>query len=151
MNSPAINRILVGVDASDEAVLAAEYAIALAAQYDAELIALEVIDAKEYEALETGDREAEALSADGKALLDEIAAKAKDSSVSCRGTVAYGFDTHRKLIHPGSVVLDIAEEMNTDFIVLPRPNIEGPRDMDGTLAKAAEYTLLYASQPVLSV
>ena len=151
MDGLSFNRILVGVDNTDEAIRASEYAIALAARYDAELIMLQVIDSKEYEALETGDRKAETLSADGEALLDGIAEKAREENVSCRGSVAYGFDTHRKLIHPGSVVLDIAEELETDFIVLPRAGIDAPAELDGTLARAAAYTVLYASQPVLSV
>ena len=64
-------------------------------------------------------------------------------------TVAYGFSKTKKSQHPGSVVLDTADEIGADFLVIPREDQH--EDEQDTLAKAAEYVLLYASQPVLSV
>jgi hypothetical protein len=51
--------------------------------------------------------------------------------------------------HPGSVVLDTAEQKYADFLVVPRSEVAD--DPDAVLGKAAEYVLMYASQPVLSV
>lgn len=148
MNTAAVTTVLVGVDASDEAVTAADYALAIAAKYDAELVALHVVDSTDYRAMSSGEREPAMISADGEAVLADIAAKGEAEGVEVRGATAYGFDVHRKLVHPGSVVLDTAEEIGADFIVLPREPLEGT---EGTLAKSAEYALLYASQPVLAV
>jgi hypothetical protein len=54
-----------------------------------------------------------------------------------------------KTRHPGSVILDTAEELDADFVVVPREPVSG--DPGEVLEKAAEYVLLYASQPTLSV
>jgi len=51
--------------------------------------------------------------------------------------------------HPGSVVLDVAESLPADFVVIPRETPTG--DTDETIGKSALYVLRYASQPVLSV
>jgi hypothetical protein len=47
------------------------------------------------------------------------------------------------------VILDCAEDLAVDFLVVPRETSAG--DAADVLEKAAEYVLLYASQPVLSV
>jgi nucleotide-binding universal stress UspA family protein len=64
-------------------------------------------------------------------------------------STAAGFSPSRLTVHPGSVILDVAEEITADFIVIPREPVSG--DPDQVLGKAAEYVLMYASQPVLSV
>lgn len=151
MDAPPVATVLVGVDGSDESSDAADYAVRIAARYDAELVVLHVVDSADYRAMHAGDRDPETILADGQAILDRIEARADDEGITCRGATAYGFDTHRKLVHPGSVVLDAAEEVNADFIVLPREPIEGTIGPEGTLGKAAEYALNYASQPVLAV
>lgn len=151
MSTQAVGTVLVGLDGSDESFEAAQYAIAIADRYDADLVALHVIDSADYRAIESGERKPDDISADGRAMLEAVATDAAAEDVECRGATAYGFDTRRKLVHPGSVVLDTADEVDADFIVLPRESIsDGPGD-EGTLAKAAEYALLYATQPVFSV
>ena len=46
------------------------------------------------------------------------------------------------------MILDIAEEVDADLLVVPRKrDVEAP----AMLEKAAEYVVAYASQPVLSV
>lgn len=151
MDAPPVETVLVGVDGSDESIEAAEYAVAIAARYEAELVTLHVVDNADYRAMTAGERDPAAISADGQAMLDEISAKAQNAGVTSRGATAYGFDTHRKLVHPGSVILDTADEAGADFIVLPREAVDSTPGTEGTLAKAAEYALLYATQPVLSV
>ena len=69
--------------------------------------------------------------------------------VAVGSSMAYGFSTMRKTVHPGSVILDCADGLDTDFLVIPRESMAG--DQGDVLEKAAEYVLLYASQPVLSV
>jgi hypothetical protein len=62
---------------------------------------------------------------------------------------AAGYTAKRLSRTPGSVVLDTAEQIEADFIVIPRETPSG--DPDEALGKAALYVLEYASQPVLSV
>lgn len=151
MDPPPVKTVLVGVDGSDGSIAAAEYAVAIASRYGAELVALHVVDTTEYRAMSAGERDPQTISADGQALLEDIEADATSAGVPMRGATAYGFDVHRKLVHPGSAILDAAEDAGADFIVLPREGEEGTTGAEGTLAKAAEYALLYASQPVLAV
>ena len=151
MEAPGVSTVLVGIDGSDESFEAATYAIAIAARYGAELLTLHVVDSADYRAMTAGERDPGTISADGQAMLEEIRAEAEILDVHCRGATAYGFDVHRKLVHPGSVVLDAADDAGADFIVLPRESVDGAPRTEGTLAKAAEYALLYATQPVLAV
>jgi hypothetical protein len=62
---------------------------------------------------------------------------------------AYGFSASRLTQHPGSVILDSADDVDADFIVLPREPVTG--DPDAVIEKAAQYVLAYATRPVLSV
>jgi len=50
--------------------------------------------------------------------------------------------------HPGSAILDVAEELPADFVVVPR---EADADPEQTMGRAAQCVVEYASQPVLSV
>jgi nucleotide-binding universal stress UspA family protein len=78
-----------------------------------------------------------------------VADYATERDVHISHSTAYGFSTRVKTRHPGSAILDTAEEVEADFIVVPREPVSG--DPGEVLEKAAEYVLLYASQPVLSV
>jgi nucleotide-binding universal stress UspA family protein len=86
---------------------------------------------------------------DTEAFSDRVTEIAADADVEMSTSIAAGFSTEVKTLHPGSVVLDTAEQLAADFIVVPRePATDAESDV---LEKAAEYVLLYASQPVLSV
>jgi nucleotide-binding universal stress UspA family protein len=148
MHAPEVDTVLVPVDGSDESVTAAEYAVAIAAEYGASLHAIYVLDETAVRAVETGTVDADDVAAEGMAQIDAIEDAANGSGVPLSHSVAYGFSTARKLVHPGNVILDAAEQIDADFIVIPRES--GPHAGD-VLEKAAEHVLLYASQPVLSV
>jgi len=145
---PEVDAVLVAADGSDESITAAEYAAAVAAEYDAALHAIYVLGETAARAVETGAVDAEDMAAEGRAQVDAIEAAVADAGVPVSHSVAYGFSTRRKLVHPGSVILDAAEQIDADFLVIPRES--GHRSGD-VLEKAAEHVLLYASQPVLSV
>jgi nucleotide-binding universal stress UspA family protein len=81
--------------------------------------------------------------------MDNVAAYAAENDVHISHSTAFGFSTRVKTRHPGSAILDTAEDVGADFIVVPRQPVTG--DPGEVLEKAAEYVLLYASQPVLSV
>ncbi|WP_049985301.1 universal stress protein [Halobellus rufus] len=145
----SVDLVLAPVDASDESADAVAHAAAIAAQYDATVHVVHVLGEKVVQAIEDGDVDDARVAADGEAITETAERIAGEYDVPLSTSVAYGFSTTMKLRHPGSVVLDTAEELDADFLVVPREPVSG--DPGEVLAKAAEYVLLYASQPVLSV
>ncbi|WP_338740839.1 universal stress protein [Haloplanus salilacus] len=145
--SPSL--VLVPVDGSEESLSAVEYATAVAAEYDARIHALYVVGEDLARAIGTGAVDDQTLAADTEAFLEAVADIVAEAGVPLSTSMTHGFSTARLSRHPGSVVLDTAEEVDADFLVVPREPVSG--DPDEVLGKAAEYVLLYASQPVLSV
>jgi len=141
-----VETILAPVDGSDESTTAVRYALAVAARYDAAVHAMYVLDEAATRAVETGSVDADSVRAETSAYRDDLADLADDAGVALRSSIAYGFSTRVKTRHPGSVVLDVADSDDADFLVVPRE----PESHE-SLERAAEYVLLYASQPVLSV
>jgi nucleotide-binding universal stress UspA family protein len=147
--SPSIKRILIPVDASNKSTEALKYAVAIAAMYDAAVHVVQVFGEDSARAIKAGEGDTEQIAADGQSITDTATTMAKEAGVSLSTSVAYGFSPEIKLRHPGSVILDTADEVNADFLVVPRePQSGTPGEV---LSKAAEYALLYATQPVLSV
>lgn len=139
--------MLVPVDGSEAAVEAAEYAVAIAERYDAALHALYVYGEGVVRGIEAGDISEDDAAAESESFLDTVDELAGDVPV-CRSS-AYGFSLTRLSHHPGSVVLDAAEDAGVDFIVVPREPVAA--ESAGVLEKVAEYVLAHASEPVLSV
>ncbi|SIQ67387.1 Nucleotide-binding universal stress protein, UspA family [Haladaptatus litoreus] len=144
-----VNTVLVPVDGSDESVRAIEYAVAIAEKYDARVHALYVLGEEMTRAVETGAVEEDDVVVETESFIDSARDVADDAGVELSNSIALGFSTMRKLQHPGSAVLDCADEIDADFLVIPREPLSG--EPGEVLEKAAEYVLLYASQPVLSV
>ena len=143
-----VDTVLVPVDGTDASVTAAEYAFAVADRYDADAHALYVLGETVSRGIHAGEVDEPELADETRTFLNDVEALAPEG-VHVDSTIAYGFSTTRKLQHPGSVILDCAADVDADFLTIPR---EGLRDETGdVLEKAAEYVLLYASQPVLSV
>lgn len=144
-----VETVLVPVDGTEESTAAAEYAIAVADRYEAAVHVVYVLGEAVTRAIEEGAVDDDVVAEDTTAYVDRLRERAADADIEIGATVAYGFSQTVKRQHPGSVVLDAAEELGADFLVVPR---EQPRENErDVLAKAAEYVLLYASQPVLSV
>jgi len=154
MSAPApdealsVDTVLVPVDGSDESIEAVEYAVGIAEEYDASVYAVYVVGQDVVRAVEDGAVDADAVSTNSTSFMDDVEPIADERGVSLNHSTAYGFSTTRKTLHPGSVVLDTADEVDADFLVVPREPMSESGDV---LAKAAEYVLLYASQPLLSV
>ncbi|WP_058367541.1 universal stress protein [Haloparvum sedimenti] len=144
-----IDLVLAPVDGSEESQEAVEYAIAVANEYDATMHAVYVLGEDVVRAIETGAVDESEVAADTEAFTEEVRKHAADLDVKTTTSIAYGFSTKVKTTHPGSVILDTAEDLDADFLVVPREPVSG--DPGEVLEKAAEYVLLYASQPVLSV
>lgn len=144
-----VDTVLVPVDGSDDSARAVEYAAAIADRYDADLHAVYVHDEEVVRAIETDALDESAVAEDARTFVEEVGQPARERNVHLTSSMAYGYSTRQKSRHPGSVVLDTAEEVDADFLVIPREGARG--EPGGTLERAAEYVLLYASQPVLSV
>ncbi|WP_348606729.1 universal stress protein [Halobaculum rarum] len=147
--SLTVERVLVPVDGSDESLTAVEYAVAVAKRYDAQVHAVYVLGEEVVRAIEEEVIDQSEVAEDTEAFTDTVRDLAHAEDVEVSSSIAYGFSTKRKTTHPGSVILDTAEDIDADFIVIPREPLTG--EPGEVLEKAAEYVLLYASQPVLSV
>ncbi|GGL69646.1 universal stress protein [Halocalculus aciditolerans] len=143
-----VDLVLVPVDGSDASATAAEYAVAVAEKYDADVHALYVLDDQVARDIEAGTVEEAAVADDVRAFVDDIRELAPDT-VDVKSTTANAFSTTRKRTTPGDVILDTAEAVDVDFLVVPHDTTE--TTAPSILEKAAEHVLLYASQPVLSV
>ncbi len=144
-----VDLVVVPIDGSEESRRAVEYALAVADTYGAGVHALYVLGETTVRALEQGAIDERDVADDTEAFSDAVTELAADASVELTTSVAAGFSTDIKTLHPGGVVLDTAEALEADFIVIPRePATDAQSDV---LETAAEYVLLYASQPVLSV
>lgn len=143
-----VETVLVPVDGSDESVTAVEYAVAIAEKYDASVHVVYILGEEVVRAIESGSVDDDAVAAETDAFVERTAEIAEESGVEANTSSAYGFSPTQKTRHPGSAVLDCAESVEADFLVIPRePTTDGPGEL---LERAAEYVLLYASQPVLS-
>lgn len=149
MDALDIDLVLVPVDGSEESTRAVEYAVAVADAYDAAVHVVGVLGEHTVRAIETGTVDADSVAAETKEHVETVTEVAGGTDVEIATSIAYGFSTDQLSRHPGSVVLDTAEELDADFVVVPREPQTGTRGE--VLEKAAEYVLLYASQPVLSV
>ncbi|WP_277554642.1 universal stress protein [Halobaculum limi] len=147
--SLTVERVLVPVDGSDESLVAVEYAVTVAERYDAQVHAVYVLGEEVVRAIEETVVNHDEVAEDTEAFTDTVRKVAEAEGVPVSSSIAYGFSTRRKTTHPGSVILDTAEDVDADFIVIPREPLTG--EPGEVLEKAAEYVLLYASQPVLSV
>ncbi|MUV86292.1 universal stress protein [Natronomonas sp. CBA1123] len=142
-----VETVLVPVDGSDAAMEAVEYATAIAERYDAVVHALYVLGENAAAAMEEGSVEAAAIAERGEQVMAGVRAVA--DGVPIDHSSAYGYSQTRLSQHPGSVILDVTESLEADFVVIPREPVTG--DPEAVIEKAAEYVLAHASQPVLSV
>ena len=141
-----IEQVLVPVDATDQAEDAVRYALGVAERYDAAVHVLHVIDEPVKRGIESGDVDAETIADEQMSFVDRANGSADDVPVT-HSTVV-GFSRSRLRQHPGSAILDVAEDLPADFIIVPRDQGTEPNE---TLGKSAQYVVEYASQPVLSV
>jgi nucleotide-binding universal stress UspA family protein len=149
MEAVEIDRVFAPLDASDASMPAIEYAVAIAERYHADIHVLYVLSGPVARGVDTGDVDPETVVSDTREFMGDVEDLAADHDVETSHSTAFGFVSSELTHHPGSVILDTAEEIDADFIVVPREPVDG--DPEAVLGKAAEYVLMYASQPVLSI
>ncbi|RKD95869.1 universal stress protein [Halopiger aswanensis] len=148
----SVDTVLAPVDGSDESATAVEYAVAVADRYDASVHTLFVLGQGVVHGMDAGTVDEDAVAEDTKNFLEDVGTIADEADVPLSTSIDDGFSQTRKTRHPGNVVLDTADEIDADFIVLPREPVSDATAAEvEVLEKAAEYVLSYASQPVLSV
>lgn len=142
----AVDRVLVPVDGTDASLDAVEYAAEITAQYNAKLSVMYVFDEETRQTIQTNDGDPEQIADDSHAFLQRVYDLTEPHDIPISTMTVFGFSTRRKTHHPGSIILDGADQIDSDFLVIPREQHD-----HGILSKAASYVLSYASQPVLSV
>lgn len=142
-----IDTVLAPVDGTREAIEAVEYALAIADRYEACVHALYLLGEDAAAAIGNRRIESTTVAARGEQVMATVHALAEDVPVD--HSSACGFSVNRLTQHPGSVILDVAETLDVEFIVVPRQPITG--DQEAVIERASEYVLAHASQPVLSV
>ncbi|ELZ03894.1 universal stress protein [Natrialba asiatica] len=146
----AVDTVLAPVDGSDESATTAEYAVAIANRYDASVHVLYILGRGVIRGMDVGTVDETEVADSSRGFLEDIQSIAADGDVPLSTSIDDGFSQTRKTRHPGNVVLDTADDIDADFIVLPREPVTDTASAE-VLEKVAEYVLSYASQPVLSV
>lgn len=143
-----IDLVLVPVDGSDRSEQAAEYATAIAERYDAGLHLLFVLDERLRRDIDKGTVDAESVAQDHREFTQRVRDRSHElgHDVTLDTSTATAFSQKRLMQNPGSVVLDVAEDVEADFLVIPRA-----ANSADAVGRAAIYVLEYASQPVMSV
>jgi nucleotide-binding universal stress UspA family protein len=147
-----ISKIMVGIDGSKESVNAADYAIAIAKRYNAELIAVNVLtsdigyaySSPGVESPPLTTREIILLAEDGvKKWFDDIKEKADKSSIRFRSEMIMAKKS------TVSSMLDYAEEQNINLIVVGTRGRSGVKKM--LLGSIASGLVTYVSCSVLVI
>ena len=141
--------MLAPVDGSDNAAAAFEYAVAVAERYGARVHVLFVLGEEIARRLQGGAIDSDTVAETTMAAVQPVRDRLGGTDVPSTHSSAYGYSTERLTQHPGSVIVEVAEQLSADFVVLPREPVTG--DPEAAIEKAAQYVIAHADQPVLSV
>lgn len=146
-----VDLVLAPVDGSDQSERAIEYATAVADAYDADVHLLFVLDERLVQAIDEETVDPAAVAEDQRKFTEAVRERlSNDGTGGCIDTsTAAGFSPNSLRQTPGTVILDVADEVEADFLVVPRE--PGSDEPDEAIGRAALYVIEYASQPVLSV
>jgi nucleotide-binding universal stress UspA family protein len=139
----AFSKMLVAIDGSDSSMDAADYAISMSKEYNAELYALHVIhaDVDIFGPPETSEFMTR-MRNDGEKYLDKVKLKANEKNVQIKTEII-------STMNISGGIIDYAEENNFDLIVIgTRGRSEFKKLLLGSLAS---HIVTYAHCPVLVV
>lgn len=146
-----VDLVLAPVDGSDQSERAIEYATRVAEAYGADVHVLFVLDEHLVQAIEEGTVDPDAVAEDHREFSDMVRQRLSDDGAGGHldTSTAAAFSPTSLRQSPGSVILDVAEGVEADFLVVPRePSSNEP---DEAIGRASLYVIEYASQPVISV
>lgn len=138
------HRILVPTDGSEAARVAAAEAVGLAAELDAELLAVYVIDESAsnlFVSTKSVNDAIDAMAATGREAVAEIESMADDAGVPIETDVVRG-------MHVDQAIVDFATAHDADLVVM---GTFGRRGVEHILGSTTERVLARSSVPVLSV
>jgi|SRR5438093_6194025 len=138
-----ISKILVAIDGSDASMDAADHAIYISKEYNAELYALHVIrpDVDLYGPHETSEYMTK-LRDEGRKYLDKVEFKANEKNIQIKTVIIPSKNM-------SGDILDYAEENNIDLIVIGTRGRSGFKRL--LLGSVASHVVTYAHCPVLVV
>jgi nucleotide-binding universal stress UspA family protein len=142
------SKILIAIDGSDASMDAADYAISISKQYNAELYALHVIHPADVDLFgATGEMSAAAyhtinMNKEAQKYLDNVKLKASEKNIQIKTETIASTNT------AGGIV-DYAEDKDIDLIVIGTRGKSGFKKM--LLGSVASKVVTYAHCPVLVV
>src|ERR671919_668559 len=146
------SKIIVGIDGSEESMNAADYAIAIAKMYNAELIAIHVLTSDIGYAYSSPGIESPPLTVKEIILLAEDEAKIWFDAIKEKAdkrSIQFRSETIMAKKSAVSAILDYAEEQNINLIVVGTRGRSGIKKM--LLGSIASELVTYAACPVLVV
>jgi len=138
-----ISKMLVAIDGSDASMNAADYAISISKQYNAELCALHVIraDVDLFGPHETSEFMTR-MRNEGEKYLNKVKLKANEKNIQIKTEIISS-------INIAGGIVDFAEENNIDLIVIGTRGRSGFNKL--LLGSVASHVVTYAHCPVLVV
>jgi nucleotide-binding universal stress UspA family protein len=138
-----ISKILVAIDGSDASMDAADYAISISKEYNAELYALHVVraDVDLFGPHETSEFMTR-MRDEGEKYLNKVKLKANEKNIQIKTEIIAS-------INISGGILDYAEENNIDLIVIGTRGRSGFKRL--LLGSVASHVVTYAHCPVLVV
>ena len=136
-------KILVAIDGSDLSMDAADYAISISKEYNAELYALYVIRADvDLFGVHTNSEYTTTMKNEGEKYLDKVKSKATEKNIQIKPQIIVS-------ISIAGGIVDFAEENNIDLIVIGTRGSSGFKKL--LLGSVAADTITYAHCPVMVV
>jgi len=136
-------KILVAIDGSDASMDAADYAISISKEYNAELTALYVIRADvDLFGVHTNSEYTITMKNEGEKYLDKVKLKGNEKNIQIKPQIIAS-------INIAGGIVDFAEENNIDLIVIGTRGSTGFKKL--LLGSVAADTITYAHCPVMVV
>jgi nucleotide-binding universal stress UspA family protein len=137
------SKILVAIDGSEPSMDAADYAIIICKQYNAELYALHVIrvDVDLFGAYAESDF-IKSMRDEGQKYLDKVKLNAEEKNIQIKSEIIAS-------INIAGGIVDYAQQKNIDLIVVGKRGLSGFKKL--LLGNVAANTLSYAHCPVMIV